>query len=188
MTVSVDVRHRLGSFALAAAFESGGPLTALFGHSGSGKTTLVNLIGGLQRPGEGRIAVDGRTVAPLALGGSFFASAHCEASYRAHVARLLARTNGVTGARYSEDPTILAWELINEAEAAGASGERAIVNIALEAKRAAADHGAGRGTVKPVARSAARRGSLLRSSSRACSSDQRRAKCAFSAAANRPAV
>jgi len=57
MTIAVDVRHRLGAFRLAARFESTGPLTALFGPSGSGKTSLVNLIAGLIRPDEGRIAV-----------------------------------------------------------------------------------------------------------------------------------
>ena len=53
MTLSVDVRHRLGAFELDAAFESSGRLTALFGPSGSGKTTLVNMIAGLIRPGRG---------------------------------------------------------------------------------------------------------------------------------------
>lgn len=62
MTLSVDIRHRQGDFALEAAFESGGRLTALFGASGSGKTTLVNLIAGLAKPAEGRIAVDGRVL------------------------------------------------------------------------------------------------------------------------------
>lgn len=66
MTLAVDLRHRLGAFTLEAAFETGGGLTALFGHSGSGKTTLVNLIGGLQRPTEGRIAVDGRVLVDAA--------------------------------------------------------------------------------------------------------------------------
>ena len=60
MTLKVQVRHRLGGFALDAAFESGGRLTALFGASGSGKTSLINVIGGLIRPDSGRIAVDGR--------------------------------------------------------------------------------------------------------------------------------
>lgn len=60
MTLAVDVRRRLGAFELDARFESGGRLTALFGHSGSGKTTLVNLIAGLERPDQGRIAIDGR--------------------------------------------------------------------------------------------------------------------------------
>jgi molybdate transport system ATP-binding protein len=62
MTLAVDVRQRLGSFSLEAAFESAGRLTAVFGPSGAGKTSLVNLIGGLGRPDAGRIAVDGRVL------------------------------------------------------------------------------------------------------------------------------
>ena len=62
MTLLVDIRHRLGNFELEAAFESSGRLTALFGTSGSGKTSLVNLIGGLIRPMQGRILVDGRVL------------------------------------------------------------------------------------------------------------------------------
>ncbi len=66
MTLSVDVHHRLGDFRLEAAFESSGRLTALFGASGSGKSSLVNLIGGLLRPDQGRIAVDGRVLVDTA--------------------------------------------------------------------------------------------------------------------------
>ncbi len=62
MTLSVSIAHRLGGFSLDAAFEAGGPLTALFGPSGSGKTSLVNLIGGLLRPERGRIVADGRVL------------------------------------------------------------------------------------------------------------------------------
>jgi molybdate transport system ATP-binding protein len=66
MTLAVEVRHRLGAFALDAAFASAGRLTALFGPSGSGKTSLVNLIAGLIRPDAGRIAVDGRVLVDTA--------------------------------------------------------------------------------------------------------------------------
>ncbi len=66
MSLAVDVRQRLGAFKLEAAFESAGRLTALFGHSGSGKTTLVNLIAGLARPTEGRIAIDGHVLVDTA--------------------------------------------------------------------------------------------------------------------------
>ena len=68
MTIAVDVRRDLGPFSLDAAFETSGRLTALFGPSGSGKTTLINLIGGLIRPEEGRIAVDGRVLVDTAAG------------------------------------------------------------------------------------------------------------------------
>jgi molybdate transport system ATP-binding protein len=70
VTLSVDVRHRVGAFRLEAAFESSGRLTALFGASGSGKTTLVNLIAGLQRPNEGRIAIGDRVLVDT-VAGSF---------------------------------------------------------------------------------------------------------------------
>lgn len=62
MSLSVDVRHQLGSFELEASFESSGSLTALFGPSGSGKSTLVNLIAGLMRPDHGRVTFGGQTL------------------------------------------------------------------------------------------------------------------------------
>jgi molybdate transport system ATP-binding protein len=58
MTLLVDVRRQVGAFALDVRFESEGRLTALFGRSGAGKTSIVNLVAGLARPDEGRIAVD----------------------------------------------------------------------------------------------------------------------------------
>ena len=42
-----------------------GELVALVGRSGSGKTTLLNCVGGLDRPDEGRVLVDGREVSSL---------------------------------------------------------------------------------------------------------------------------
>lgn len=62
MGLAVDIRHEQGAFTLQAKFHSEGRLTALFGQSGSGKTTLVNAIGGLIRPSEGRIEVNGRVL------------------------------------------------------------------------------------------------------------------------------
>lgn len=58
--IEVDVRRRLGDVFIQAAFTSPpGGITALFGRSGAGKTALVNLLAGLDRPDEGRIAVEG---------------------------------------------------------------------------------------------------------------------------------
>jgi putative ABC transport system ATP-binding protein len=42
-----------------------GQLTLLLGPSGSGKTTLLNLVGGLDRPTEGRVTVEGRELGAL---------------------------------------------------------------------------------------------------------------------------
>jgi putative ABC transport system ATP-binding protein len=39
-----------------------GELLAVMGPSGSGKTTLLSLVGGLDRPSEGRVIVDGKDV------------------------------------------------------------------------------------------------------------------------------
>jgi molybdate transport system ATP-binding protein len=57
--LSVAITKRLGDFALDAAFDSAGGVTALFGPSGSGKTSVINMIAGLMRPDEGRITLDG---------------------------------------------------------------------------------------------------------------------------------
>jgi molybdate transport system ATP-binding protein len=56
--LTVRVQHRFGAFALDAAFEAAGGLTALFGRSGAGKTSLVNAIAGLLRPEHGHVAID----------------------------------------------------------------------------------------------------------------------------------
>ena len=62
MTLSVRLRHRLGDFALDAAFDAPPGVTVLFGRSGSGKTTIVNAVAGLLRPDAGHVAVDGRVL------------------------------------------------------------------------------------------------------------------------------
>ena len=53
--LAVDVEKRLGDFSIAAAFETEGGATALFGASGAGKTSIVNMIAGLLAPDRGRI-------------------------------------------------------------------------------------------------------------------------------------
>lgn len=62
MTLSVDIELSQGDFRLAARFDCGGGVTALFGESGAGKTTLVNAIAGLIRPQSGRISLDGEVL------------------------------------------------------------------------------------------------------------------------------
>jgi molybdate transport system ATP-binding protein len=57
MSLVVDIRHRLGGFALDVQFKAGGGLIALFGRSGSGKTSIINIIAGLIRPDEGSVTV-----------------------------------------------------------------------------------------------------------------------------------
>ncbi|MDH4412029.1 MAG: molybdenum ABC transporter ATP-binding protein [Rhizobium sp.] len=59
--LELAIRHRQGDFTLQADLTLGEGLTALFGASGSGKTTLINIVAGLIRPQEGRIAFNGET-------------------------------------------------------------------------------------------------------------------------------
>jgi len=58
----VDVEKELGTFAVAAQFETAGRVTALFGPSGAGKTSIVNMIAGLVRPDRGRILCGARVL------------------------------------------------------------------------------------------------------------------------------
>lgn len=59
MSLSVDIRHRLGVLDLHIAFRAPRGVTALFGRSGTGKTTVINAVAGLLRPDAGRIELDG---------------------------------------------------------------------------------------------------------------------------------
>lgn len=67
--LEVDVRRAFPGFSLDLKFTAGpGHITALFGRSGSGKTTLVNMLAGLERPDDGRIALNGRVLFDAAAG------------------------------------------------------------------------------------------------------------------------
>lgn len=57
--LTVDVRRRMGSFELAAAFTAGQGITVLFGPSGAGKSALLSIIAGASRPDTGTIVLDG---------------------------------------------------------------------------------------------------------------------------------
>lgn len=68
MTLTVDIRHRLGDMDLHAAFDAPGGVTALFGRSGAGKTSVINAVAGLLDPDAGRIVLDGDVVLDTAAG------------------------------------------------------------------------------------------------------------------------
>jgi molybdate transport system ATP-binding protein len=68
MTLAVDIRHRLGNFQLDASFTTAGGLVALFGRSGSGKTSIINIIAGLIRPDQGRVAIGDEVLVDTAQG------------------------------------------------------------------------------------------------------------------------
>jgi mannan endo-1,4-beta-mannosidase len=55
----------------------------------------------------------------------FYSDAKMRGWYRAHLERLLKRRNAITGVPYRDDPTILAWELMNESTVATTAGAEA---------------------------------------------------------------
>jgi mannan endo-1,4-beta-mannosidase len=55
----------------------------------------------------------------------FYSDAKMRAWYRAHLERLLKRRNTITGMPYRDDPTILAWELMNESTVSTTAGAEA---------------------------------------------------------------
>ncbi len=60
--IEVDVRRQLPTLTLDVRFTASEGITALFGRSGAGKTTVVNMLAGLERPDDGRIAVANRVL------------------------------------------------------------------------------------------------------------------------------
>jgi len=49
----------------------------------------------------------------------FYTNPNARQAYANHLQRVVTRTNSITGAPYSEDPTIMAWELANEPDISG---------------------------------------------------------------------
>ena len=75
-----------------------GDFATLAGPSGSGKTTLLSLIGGLDRPTAGEIAVDGEPIAAMAKDRLFFArAARVHPRYHTPVASLVIQGTADTG-------------------------------------------------------------------------------------------
>lgn len=70
MSLSVDIRHRLGTLNLHIAFQAPTGITALFGQSGTGKTTVVDAVAGLLRPESGHIELSGQILFDSASGRS----------------------------------------------------------------------------------------------------------------------
>lgn len=68
MTLTVDLTHRQGDFALSVAFDAPTGVTALFGRSGAGKTSVVKAVAGLVRPDRGRIVVGDQVLLDTAKG------------------------------------------------------------------------------------------------------------------------
>jgi molybdate transport system permease protein len=58
--LELDIRRRLGEFELDLRLASGCRRIAILGASGAGKSQLLRVLAGLERPDDGRIALNGR--------------------------------------------------------------------------------------------------------------------------------
>jgi ABC-type lipoprotein export system ATPase subunit len=94
-----------------------GEFVAILGHSGSGKTTLLSLIGGLARPDEGRIIINGRD---------------CWQQSEAELAAMRNQTIGFIFQFSSLIPTLTAIEnILLPLTFAGGGGSKPSANIGL---------------------------------------------------------
>ena len=62
MTMSVEIHKKLGAFRLDVQFILEGGILGLLGASGSGKSKSLQCIAGIEKPDEGYIIINGRTV------------------------------------------------------------------------------------------------------------------------------
>lgn len=60
MSLSVDIKKRLGSFSLDVAFQAENEILGLLGASGCGKSVTLRCIAGIIKPDEGHIELDGQ--------------------------------------------------------------------------------------------------------------------------------
>lgn len=77
MPFDIRITRRLGEADIRTEFVSDAGLTALFGPSGAGKTSILNMVAGLLRPDEGRIAVGGEVLFDSAAGINFPVEQRC---------------------------------------------------------------------------------------------------------------
>jgi hypothetical protein len=66
---------------------------------------------------------------------AFFSCARCQDLYSQHLTRVITRVSSITGVPYRDDPTIMAWELINEASAVSAREEEGLLGWVAENAR-----------------------------------------------------
>ncbi len=62
MSLFVDIRKTYGDFRLDVSFETDGDILGLLGASGCGKSVTLRCIAGIERPDDGRIVLNGRTL------------------------------------------------------------------------------------------------------------------------------
>src|SRR4029078_10090207 len=78
------------------------------------------------------LAWAGLTVRGFGARDRFYADPTVRALLLAHIERVVGRTNSISGQRYAQDPTIFAWELMNESQIDGPSGARDRLSFVTE--------------------------------------------------------
>jgi mannan endo-1,4-beta-mannosidase len=80
-----------------------------------------------------RLAWEGLPDRSLAERAAFFTHVACLEGYEAYARNLLTRVNGISGVSYREDPTLFAWELMNEPRYQDVSEEENLSGATLRA-------------------------------------------------------
>ena len=62
MSLTVNIRKKIGDFALDIAFDEAGGVLGILGASGCGKSVTLKCIAGIMRPDSGHIELDGRVL------------------------------------------------------------------------------------------------------------------------------
>ena len=62
MSLSVNIKKKIEGFTLDVAFEAENEFFAVLGESGCGKSLTLKCIAGIEKPDEGRIVLNGRTL------------------------------------------------------------------------------------------------------------------------------
>ena len=62
MSMTIEIHKQLGAFRLDVKFQLEHGVLGLLGASGSGKSKTLQCITGIERPDEGKIIINGRTV------------------------------------------------------------------------------------------------------------------------------
>ena len=62
MSLTVDIKKRLGDFTLESAFDAEDGITGILGPSGCGKSMTLKCIAGIEKPDAGHIELDGVTL------------------------------------------------------------------------------------------------------------------------------
>ena len=115
--IEFSVRHQLGDFVLDVSATLGGGITGVIGRSGAGKSTLLSCIGGLVKPADGRIVINGETVFDSATGTNVPTDRRRAVLVHQHgylFPHMTVRSNVRYGYREGKDSSVLRSQMIQQ--------------------------------------------------------------------------